>query len=132
MQVPIWVPSAEQTVSPADVQVAEEVVDAEEAEGEAAEGAAGETAGALEDAAGGVATFSSTWTDGTAAAADAGDEEGCTAGGALDCAVVAWPEPPGTVQPIGVHWIPWTLPSPLGATLLNKEIVASMSLNAQA
>ena len=113
-------------VSPAVAQVADE----------AAAGAAGAegccAAAGDEDGKGGAATFSCTFTDGRTAAAAAG------AGGGLGCAAAGLaalslsPEPPGTVQPMGVHWIPCTRPSPFGATLLNKLIVASMSSNAHA
>lgn len=125
VHVPICVPSAEQTVSPAVVHEAAELVGAEEAccAGDTAGATEGEAAGVLDGAAGvlelsvgaGVAvaaaaegttaaTFS--WTfrlgraaEGTAAAAE---DEGCTAGDALGVLSLS-PEPPGTVQPIGVH-----------------------------
>lgn len=128
MHVPICVPSAEQTLSPGVVQVAEEPVGADAALEEAAEGRGGATeggtAGVFEDAAGAVvegaatATFSCTCTDGRAAA-PAAEGEGCLVGDALGCAaeLSLSPEPPGTVQPMGVHWIPCTLPLPLGAMM---------------
>ena len=65
------------------------------------------------------------------AAAGADDDEGCT----TDAAAVELslsPEPPGTVQPMGVHSIPWTLPLPFGAMVLNKSGGTSMLPNAQA
>lgn len=68
-------------------------------EAAAAEGTAGTTTE-------GVLACAATTTgegEGTAAAAGADDDEGCTTGEALDCAS---PEPPGTVQPMGVHSIP--------------------------
>ena len=68
--------------------------------------------------------------DGTAAAG-ADDDEGCTAGDALDWLSLS-PEPPGTVQPMGVHSIPWTLPLPFGAMVLNRSGGTSMLPNAQA
>ncbi len=117
MQIPICVPSAEQIVPPAVVQVPLEVVGADEgcgaALGEAAEGGAAAAEGALELSAGtgaedagaegaAAATFSCTFTDGTAgggAAAAVAGADGCTADDGLSLP----PEPPGTVHPIGVH-----------------------------
>ena len=125
MQVPICRPSAEQILSPAVVQaVVEAVKSAGEEEGK--EGAA------AAEVVGTTATFSCTFTTGgSTAAAAAGDGAGCTAGDdACAGGLARSPEPPGMVQPMGVHWIPCTLPSPFGATLLNKLIVASMSSNA--
>ena len=69
-----------------------------------------------------------------AAAAAAVDDEGCTTDDdPLDCPVVLSlsPEPPGTVQPIGVHSMPCTLPLPFGAIVLNKSSGTSMLSNAQ-
>ena len=89
--------------------------------------AAAEAAGAT------TAAFSWTPTFCTASAAVNAvvDGEGCTAGDALDCVVEVSSEPPGTVQPIGVHSIPDTLPSPFGAIFLNRSGIASISPNLQ-
>lgn len=111
LHVPIWVPSAEQTLWPAVVHEAEEAAGVEEGIVGATEGAA---AGAAVTDGATTATFSWMPTFCTASAAGSGvaDGEGCAAGdGALGCAVA----PPGTVQPMGVHSIPCTLPSPFGA-----------------
>ena len=154
MHVPICVPSAEQTDCPAVAHEALELVGAEAVGallGEAAEGATeGATAGTLDGAAGvlelseGVAaaaegtttaTFSCTGKFAKAAEGDvaAADDEDCTTDDPLDCPVVLSlsPEPPGTVQPIGVHSIPCTLPLPFGAIVSNKSGVTSRSPNAQ-
>ncbi len=118
MHVPICVPLAEQTVSPAVVHEAAEFVGAEEAccAGDTAGATEGEVAGVLELSAGAgvaiaaapegttAATFSCTFRLGRAAegTAAAVEDEGCTAGDALGVLSLS-PEPPGTVQPIGVH-----------------------------
>lgn len=147
-------PSAEQTLSPAVVHEAAEFVGAAEgccvALEEAAEGRAGATEGetaseselGLSEGAAAAegttaATFSCTLMDGRAAegiAAAGADDEGCTTGDALDGAaeLSLSPEPPGTVQPIGVHSIPCTLPLPFGAIAENKSGGTSMLPNAQA
>ena len=145
VQVPICVPSAEQTVWPAAVhEVVEAAAGAEEGCccGAIEEAGGATTAGGLElseDGAAGAAaegamaaTFS--WTAMVGKAAAGADDEGCAAGGALDWGAVLSPEPwpPGTVQPMGVHSMPGTLPSPSGATVVNKEGVTSMLLKAQA
>ena len=115
MQVPICVPSAEQTLSPGVVHEAEEPAGAE---GAADDGIAGATE---EDAAGGVAfsegaaaagvtTAAFSWTptlctaSATVGAVADGEDEDCAAGDGLGC-VVELPseEAPGTVQPMGVH-----------------------------
>ena len=148
MHVPICVPSVEQIVSPAVVHEALEPVGAEGAccAGEAAGATEGEAATVLDGAAGVLelsvgaaaadgttaATFSCTFrlgraADGTAATAD---DEGCTAGDALGV-LSLWLEPPGTVQPIGVHCMPCTLPLPSGAMVLNRSGGTSRSPNAQ-
>ena len=106
--------------------------EAEDAAG--AEGATDGVADVTEGAAGGVeisegaaaegattATFSWTPTLGKAPTGTTGvaDDEVCTTGDALDvdCVVELSSEAPGTVQPMGVHSIPWTRPSPFGAIL---------------
>ena len=109
-----------------------------------AKGAAEGIAGATEGAAGGVgfpegaaaagattASFSWTPTSCTASATvgAVADGEDCAAGDALGCAVELPSEAPGTVQPMGVHSIPGTLPSPFGAICLNKSGMASISPN---
>ena len=136
MHVPICVPSAEQTLSPGVVHEVEEPA--------GAEGAADGIAGATEGAAGGVgfsegaaaagattAAFSWTPTLCTASAAFSAvvDGEDCTAGDGLGCVVELPSEAPGTVQPMGDHSIPGTLPSPFGAIFLNKSGMASISPN---
>lgn len=139
MHVPICVPSAEQTVSPAVVQEVVESVGAEAVcvlLGEAAEGA---TEAATADTLDGAADVLEL-PDGAAAAADgttaatfscrcmdpkaaegiaAATDDGCTTDDTPDLAAVLSlsPEPPGTVQPTGVHSIPGTLPLPSGATV---------------
>ena len=139
-------PSAEQTDSPAVVHEVVEPVGAEEAccpalEAVAAGVAEGATAGmlGLSDGAAAAAAEGTTaatlsWralADKTAESIAAGrDDEGCTGDVALDCASPE-PEPPGMDQPIGVHWISWTLPSPSGAMVLNKSSGTSRSPNAQ-
>ena len=139
VHVPICVPSAEQTLSPGVWHEAEELA--------GAEGAADGIAGATDGAAGGVwfsegaaaagattAAFSWTPTFCTASAAvgAVADDEGCTGGDALGCVVELPSEAPGTVQPMGVHSIPGTRPSPFGAIFLNKSGIASMSPNLHA
>lgn len=136
VQVPICEPSAEQTDSPA---VVHEAVGADEGccagpdEAAAAGATEGEMAGVL-DCAATTGEGELGLSDGTAAGAD--DDEGCTTGDdALDCAAVELSlspeEPPGTVQPMGVHSIPWTRPLPFGAMVLNKSGGTSMLPNAQ-
>ena len=142
VHIPIWVPSAEQTLSPALGHEAGEPVGAEEgctagldeaaagAEGAAEGAAAGELGAAEEGAAAGALGAA----EGVEAA---GDGEGCTADGALDCAVelTLWPSGTvtalGIVQSTGVHSSPCTLPSPVGAIVLNRLIVTSMLPHAQ-
>lgn len=110
-QVPICVPSAEQTDAPPIVHAVVESVGADEGDGagiEEEDGAAGTTtsrAGATEGAAAGGDELG--LSEGTAAGA-ADDDGSSTNGDALDGAVVLSlsPEPPGTVQPMGVHSIP--------------------------
>lgn len=159
VHVPICVPSAEQTVSPAVAHAAVELEGAEtvcallgEAAGGAADATEGETAGILDGVAGmlelsegaaaigdgaGVATCSCNGMVGSAAEGigAAAEDEGCTTEDTLDCAAVPSlspdPEPPGTVQPIGVHSIPCTLPLPFGAIVVNKSCRTSMLSNAQ-
>lgn len=149
MHVPICEPSAEQTVSPAVVHEMLEPAGAEAVcalVGEAAEGATeGETAGILDGATdvlelseGAAAAAGDEATAATFSCTDmvgkAEEDEGCTVEETLDCAVVLSlsPELPGTVQPIGSHSIPCTLPLPFGAIVLNKSSGTSMSPNAQA
>ena len=120
VQVPTCVPSAEQMVWPAVAHGAVEAAGAGEGCCPALEETAGETAGVADGAAGGLelsegamaATFSCAGTVGRVAEgmAAAADDEGCTAGDALDWGAVLplalSAEPPGTVQPMGVHSIP--------------------------
>ena len=140
-------PSAEQTVLPAVVHERAEPAGAEAVcalLGEAAEEAIeGKTVGVLDDMAGvlelseGIAAAGDGTTAGTFSCTDmvgtAAEDEGCTAGDTLDCALVLSlsPEPPGTVQPIGSHVIPCTLPLPFGAIVENKSSGTSRSPNAQ-
>ena len=140
VQVPICEPSAEQTDPPA---VVHEAVGADEgccaglddAAAAEEEGTAGTTMEGVLDCA---ATTASEGegegelglSEATAAGAD-DDEEGCTTGDVLDELSLSPEPPPGTVQPIGVHSIPWTLPLPFGAMVLNKSGGTSMLPNAQ-
>ena len=136
MHVPICAPSAEQTLSPGVVHEVEEPAGEEGA----ADGIAGATEGAAVGvgfsegaAAAGATTAAFSWTPtfctASAAVSAVADGEGCAAGDELACVVELPSEAPGTVQPMGVHSIPKTLPSPFGAIFLNKSGIASTSPN---
>ena len=147
VHVPICVPSAEQTVSPGVGQEAVSEPTGADAVcallGEAAEGAAANvldgTAGALELSASFVAAAAAA-TGGTTAASfsctgrvgKAVEGVAAATGDALDCAGALPLSPdPEILQPIGVHSIPCTLPSPVGAIVLNMSSMTSRSPYAQ-
>lgn len=119
MHVPICVPSAEQTVSPGIVHKAVCALLGVAAEGatevataDALDGASGVlelSESAVAAAAEGTAAASSSCRDIVGKAVEgiaaATDDEGCTIDDTLDCvlALSLSPDPPATVQPIGVH-----------------------------
>ena len=129
-------PSAEQTLSPGVVHEVEEPAGAADGIAGATDGAAGGVWFSEGAAAAGATTAAFSWTPtfctASAAVGAVADGEGCTAGDALGCVVELPSEAPGTVQPMGVHPIPGTRPSPFGAIFLNKSGIASMSPNLHA